>query len=97
MVIPLDGQWKLWGWPNRLIARIKAAGGRIVVTGPAGTGENGLSLPEQIGEVPASFNGYLQVADMWTIGPALHSSIDRRTVTEIERAEAGLERRRAKR
>ncbi len=90
IVIPLDRQWQFWGWPNRLIARMKAAGGRIVLTGPTSDGmEKGLSLPEQIPEVPASFNGYLQEADIWTVGAALHSSADHRAYMEAKRGRRG--------
>ena len=44
--------------------------------------------------MPASFNGYLWVDDIWTVAPALYPSLDRRTADERERAEEGLERRR---
>lgn len=96
MIVPLDRQWEFWGFPNRLIARMAKVGGRIVVAGPHGANLAGLSLPEQIGEVPSTFNGYLWVDDMWNIGPALHSSIDRRNGRQIELAEKALEARRAK-
>lgn len=96
MIIPIDRQWEFWGFPNRLIARMAKAGGRIVVAGPHGVNLAGLSLPEQIGDVPSSFNGYLWVDDMWNIGPALHSSIDRRNGHQIDLAEKALEARRAK-
>ena len=53
-------------------------------------------LPEQLGEIPSTFNGYLWVEDIWTIGPALRPGRDRRNPAEIVAAEAGLERRRAR-
>lgn len=98
LIIPLDYQWVFAGWPNRAIARMDAVGARIVVVGPQGDGDRpmGLDLPEQLGEVPASFNGYLFVDDMWNVAPALFPSIDRRRPIELEKAEAALERRRAR-
>ena len=97
LIVPLNYQWAFWGWPNRLIARMEDAGGRVLVVGPYGEGDApmGLALPEQLGEVPASFNGYLFVEDIWTVGPALYPSLDRRRPNERARAEKALERRRA--
>ena len=97
LIVPLNYQWAFWGWPNRLIARMEAHGGRVLMTGLHGVAAapGGLSLPEQLGKVPASFNGYLWVEDIWTIGPALYPSRDRRTPAQIATAKEGLERRRA--
>lgn len=99
ILIPIDRQWLFAGWPNRLIARLAAVGGHVVVTGPASDdGEpRGLDLPEQIGEVPASFNGPIWVADMWAIGPALHPAGDRRNGREKAETEALIEKRRENR
>ncbi len=96
MLVTLENSFMLWGWPNRLIGRMEAEGGHIVIAPPARDNSpiGGLSLPEQIGEIPASFNGYIWIDDMWTVGPALHPSLDKRREQEILRAEAGLERRR---
>ncbi len=99
LIVPIDYQWAFAGWPNRAIARMEAVGARILMVGPQGEGDRptGLDLPEQLGEVPSSFNGYLFIDDLWNIGPALHSSIDRRNGREIDLAEKALEARRAKR
>jgi len=97
LIVPLDYQWAFWGWPNRLIARMEAHGGRVLITGLQGNdaAAGGLSLPEQLGEVPASFNGYVWVEDIWTLGPALRPSRDRRSNAQRTAAEDGLKRRRA--
>ncbi len=97
LIVPLNYQWAFWGWPNRLIARMEAHGGRVLMTGPHGVAAapGGLSLPEELAEVPASFNGYLWIEDIWTLGPALRPSRDRRTNAQIAAAEQGLDRRRA--
>ena len=96
MIVPLDRQWEVWGWPNRTIQRMARAGGRIVVTGPHAAVRTGLSLPEQIGDIPSTFNGYLWVDDLWNVGPALNSSIDRRNGHQIDMAEKALAAPRAK-
>jgi glycerophosphoryl diester phosphodiesterase len=96
MIVPLNNQWAFWGWPNRLIARMEAHGGEVIVIGP--TGDNnprGLALPEQLGEIPDSFNGYVWVEDGFNIIPALIQRFDDRTQEEIDAGFAALERRRA--
>lgn len=96
--VPLNYQWAFWGWPNRMIARMESVGARIVVLGPQGEGRpRGLDLPEQLGEIPASFNGYVMVDDSLAVIPALIQRFDDRTPEEFERLQAGLERRRARR
>ena len=46
--------------------------------------------------MPESFNGYLWVEDIWTLGPALRPSRDRRTNAQAVAAQEGLDRRRAR-
>lgn len=96
MVIPLNYQWLAWGWPNRLLARMEKAGARVIVTGPYEEGEpnTGLTLPEQLGEIPSSFNGYVWVEDIWAIGPALRPNSDIRTRAQQDATDLALERRR---
>ena len=49
----------------------------------------GLTLPEQLGEIPSTFNGYVWVDDIWTVGPALRPGRDFRTQAQMDAAEAG--------
>ena len=95
MIVPLNYQWAFWGWPNRLIARMEAHGGQVIVIGPPGDNRpRGLTLPEQLTEIPSTFNGYIWIEDAFSIGPALNPSVDNRTRQEIDATEAALERRR---
>lgn len=73
LAIPINWQWPMWGWPNRLIARMESVGAKVIVFGPyeSGKSNEGLSEPQQLGEIPASFNGYIWVEDIWTIGESL--------------------------
>ncbi|USA39091.1 glycerophosphodiester phosphodiesterase family protein [Pelagerythrobacter marinus] len=98
LIVPLDRQWAFAGWPNRLVARMEEAGAHVVVAAPGG-GDRlaGLTFPEQLGEIPASFNGYALVDDGFTVIPALINRFDDRSQAEIDAAQAALERRRAAR
>lgn len=95
IMVPLNYQWAFWGWPNRLVQRMNGVGARVIVIGPYGRSQpNGLTLPEQLGEIPSSFSGYVWVDDIWTVGPALRPGRDYRSRAQIDAAEAGLARRR---
>ena len=102
MTIPLDAQGSLAGWPNRLLARMKDGGGRVImVAGSADRGEvggdpKGLDLPEQFGEIPDSFNGRIWTDDLWNLGPALFPRVDNRSNAEREAGEAAVKARRAR-
>ncbi len=104
MMIPLDRQKSMGGWPNRLLARMADAGGHVIVTGPEGTlpadrdgDPRGLDLPEQFGQIPDSFTGFIWVDDVWNLGPALFPRSDNRTRAEQEAGEAAVKARRAAR
>lgn len=98
MLIPVDEQWKFWGWPNRLIQRMAEQGGTVMVTGPDAAYDTltGLTMPEQLGDVPDSFNGWLLVDDSWNVIPALNPLRDGRGDVQREAAIRALEARRAK-
>ncbi|MBD2843285.1 glycerophosphodiester phosphodiesterase family protein [Erythrobacter rubeus] len=96
MLIPLNYQWAFWGWPNRLIARMEAYRGEVIVIGPIGDNlPRGITLPEQLSEIPSSFNGYVWTEDAFTTLPALFPRFDNRSQEEIDAAQAALARRRA--
>jgi glycerophosphoryl diester phosphodiesterase len=95
LMVPINRQWMFWGWPDRLIQRMDSVGAKVVVIGPYGEGKaTGLTLPEQLGEIPSSFNGFVWVDDIWTVGPALRPRRDFRTQAQMDAAAAGLKRRR---
>lgn len=96
IMIPLNYQWAFAGWPNRLIARMAAVGARVVLVGPhdESGGPMGLDLPEQVRKVPAGFNGYLWVDDIYAVGPAVRPAYGKRNPVQEERFEAAMERRR---
>jgi glycerophosphoryl diester phosphodiesterase len=73
LAIPVNYQWAFWGWPDRLIQRMDSVGARVIVFGPyeSGKSNEGLSDPRQLAKIPSSFNGYIWVEDIASIGPAL--------------------------
>ena len=73
LAIPINYQWIMWGWPNRLIARMESVGAKVIVFGPyeSGKSNEGLTGAQQLGDIPGSFNGYIWVEDISAIGPAL--------------------------
>ncbi len=73
LIVPVNYQWAFWGWPNRLIARMESVGAQVILFGPyeRGKSNEGLSSAEQLRNIPASFNGYIWVEDIETVGPAL--------------------------
>lgn len=97
MAVPIGAQGMLAGWPNRLLARMKDGGGHvIVVAGEGAQGDlAGLDLPEQFGEIPASFDGLIWVDDLWNLGPALYPRVDNRSRAEQDAGEAAVKARRA--
>lgn len=99
LFVPLDAKWTFPGWPDRLQARMKAAGVRIVLTAPGGdsAAPMGLDLPEQMSEIPPSYTGYVWVRDIWTMGPTLHPAARRRSPeAEVKLDEALTARRKAR-
>jgi glycerophosphoryl diester phosphodiesterase len=70
--VPVDGQFAIWGWPNRFLARMAGANTKVmVVGGEPGRGLAGLQTVEQIDDVPRDFRGYLWIEDFFTVGRAV--------------------------
>src|SRR5688572_16437160 len=72
VVIPLNYQWAIWGWPNRFLDRMAKANTKVIMMGDYRDGKiTGIERPEQLGQVPRDFRGYLWVEDIYNVGPAL--------------------------
>jgi glycerophosphoryl diester phosphodiesterase len=72
VILPLDGQFAIWGWPNRFLARMAGAGTQaMVVSRQRGGTIVGLETVEQIDDVPRDFRGYLWIEDFFTVGRAV--------------------------
>lgn len=98
LMVPLNRRWLVPGWPNRMLARMADAGARVIVVRDSGdAGGAGIDLPEQLGEIPMDYNGFVWVEDIWAIGPALRPAYNKRNPSEEAELEAALARRRAAR
>ena len=73
LVVPLNYQWAVWGWPNRFLARMAGIDARVIVMGDLENPDApvGIERPEQLGDVPRSFRGHLWVEDIYNVGRAL--------------------------
>ena len=61
-LIPINVARFLWGWPNRFLARMKAAGSEVILLGPYAIGDPGapgIDTPEQLAVVSPTFDGYV--------------------------------------
>jgi glycerophosphoryl diester phosphodiesterase len=92
MAIPIGSSLTMWGWPNRLLARLKANGAHAIALVDLDSGA-GLTHARQLGDIAQSFTGYVLVDDYWTVGPAIRPDRDQRTNAEAiaaqNRDEAG--------
>ncbi|HEX9953659.1 MAG TPA: glycerophosphodiester phosphodiesterase family protein [Allosphingosinicella sp.] len=72
VVVPIDRQWAIWGWPNRFQARMAGANSKVmVVESVAGAEVTGLTQVDHIDDVPRDFRGYLWIEDFFTVGRAV--------------------------
>ncbi len=73
IIVPINYRWALWGWPNRLIARMEKAESRIILMGPfeRGKSNEGISTREQVASIPADYNGIIWVEDIAKVGPEI--------------------------
>lgn len=67
--VPLNLRWAYWGWPNRLLDRMKKADVEVMVVGPTGANDPGIATIDQLDKLPAAFNGRLMTDYIETIGP----------------------------
>jgi glycerophosphoryl diester phosphodiesterase len=67
-----DLGFTLWGWPNRFLERMKAADVRVIIAEDLVAGKvKGLTDVHQYGDIADSYNGYIWIDDIESLGPAL--------------------------
>src|SRR5439155_17984335 len=60
VVVPLRHAGKLWGWPRRFEARLRAVGSDVILVGdPVGGHLTGIDDRALVGQVPADFGGWV--------------------------------------
>jgi len=73
--LPMNYARLMWGYPNRLQARFRAAGSYIYMVGPfRGKGEemDGINTPQQLAQVPKHWGMGIWTDSVETIGPLMH-------------------------
>jgi glycerophosphoryl diester phosphodiesterase len=72
VAIPLHSQWTIWGWPNRFLSRMAGAHTKVLIVADYEGGTfTRIERPDQLGDVPRDFRGYLFIEDFHTVGRAL--------------------------
>lgn len=74
IMIPVNVAPWLWGWPNLLQQRFRAAGSEVILLGPVDAGDPGtagIDTLDQLARIPDSFSGYVWTNRIELIGPAL--------------------------
>lgn len=71
--VPVNYAWLMWGWPDRFIQRMHAAGSDVVVVGPyrGGGFTTGIDDEALLDDVPYGLDVYLWTNRIEVIGPAL--------------------------
>jgi glycerophosphoryl diester phosphodiesterase len=73
--VPLAQARLVWGWPDRLLARMRAAGSDVFVGGEAELaprrGMGGLDRPDQVSRLPAGWRGGVSTERIEVVGPLL--------------------------
>lgn len=70
IMVPTDLRWLLWGWPNRFLARMKAANVEVIMIAPMGKKRGvGIEDIEDLDAIPAGFDGLVVTEDVVKIGP----------------------------
>ncbi len=77
---PINYTWLAWGWPNRFLARMEAAGSLVFVAGPYQTGEEvgGINTEEQFRRLPKDYRGVIWTDEIEVIAPLLHAKLSER-------------------
>ena len=72
-MVPANYVHWMWGWPNRFLQRMEAAGSRVFVIGDYhGEGHSqGFDDPERLKSFPADFSGGIWTDRIDLIGPAV--------------------------
>ncbi len=71
VMVPVNVAPYLWGWPNLFLQRMREAGSEVILLGPWASGDPGtmgIDTEEQLGRVPAGFDGYIWTNKIELIG-----------------------------
>lgn len=71
LLVPLNYAWVAWGWPNRFLDRMAAAGSEVYLVGPY-TGRaftTGIDTALDVGQLPVAYNGGIWTNRIQAIAP----------------------------
>ncbi|MEQ1931071.1 MAG: glycerophosphodiester phosphodiesterase family protein [Parvularculaceae bacterium] len=74
VLVPMNYAFLGWGWPNRFVERMHAAGSEVYVIGPYERGDPGtagVDTLEQAGRIPRNFPGGVWTNRVDLVGPLL--------------------------
>jgi glycerophosphoryl diester phosphodiesterase len=74
LMVPVNYAGWLWGWPNRFLQRMDAAGTKIILIGPFTQGDAGTSGIDTLAlaaQIPAGFDGYIWTNEIAAVAPIL--------------------------
>jgi glycerophosphoryl diester phosphodiesterase len=71
VLVPANYAWILWGWPNRLLARVRAVGSEVFVLGPMAAGDftSGIDTEAELRLLPAGYSGGIWTNRIDVIAP----------------------------
>jgi glycerophosphoryl diester phosphodiesterase len=72
IMVPINFAPWLWGWPNRFMQRMQAAGTRVILIGPFAPGDagtSGIDTEALAAQVPAGFDGYVWTNEIAATAP----------------------------
>ncbi|MEA2953680.1 MAG: glycerophosphoryl diester phosphodiesterase [Alphaproteobacteria bacterium] len=80
IVVPINYTWLIWGWPNRFLARMQAAGSLVFVAGPYHSNEEvgGINTEEQFRALPQDYRGGIWTDEIEVIAPLLRGPVSAR-------------------
>jgi glycerophosphoryl diester phosphodiesterase len=76
ILVPMNYAFLLWGWPNRFVERMHAAGSEVYIIGPfekGDQGSRGVDTLEEARRLPRDFPGGVWTNRVERIGPFLKS------------------------
>ncbi|KXF74882.1 glycerophosphodiester phosphodiesterase [Paramesorhizobium deserti] len=75
VLVPINVAPWLWGWPDRFLNRMEAAGSTVFLLGPYGGGafSTGIDTPEEIKQLPVGYSGGIWTNEIEMAADALKS------------------------
>jgi glycerophosphoryl diester phosphodiesterase len=71
--IPINMAPSMWGWPDRLLTRFRAAGSEVFIIGPyhGGNYSNGVDTVAELNTLPSGWSGGIMTNELELLAPAM--------------------------